>query len=42
MQPRQQGDIAPVAQPSTQRRTGGAAGTGEKLAPLDAFAQKEL
>ena len=42
MDPREQGDIAPVAQSSTQGRTGSAADTGEQLAPLDAFAQKEL
>ena len=42
MDPGQQGDLAPVAQPPAQRRTRGAADTGEQLAPLDAFAQKEL
>jgi hypothetical protein len=42
MDPRQQRHIAPFPQPPAQRRAGGAAGTGEQLAPLDTFAQKEL
>ncbi len=42
MHPRQQGNLAPLAQPPPQGRTGGAAHTGKKLAPLNAFAQKEL
>jgi hypothetical protein len=42
MDPRQQRHIAPFPQPPAQRRAGGAAGTGEQLAPLDTFTQKEL
>jgi hypothetical protein len=38
----QQRHIAPFTPPPTQRRAGGAAGTGEKFTPLDTFAQKEL
>ena len=42
VEPWQQGDSAPLAQPSAQGRAGGATGIGQKLAPLDPFTQEEL